>query len=318
MDKIEEFKNQMASVDALIPREVNKKHVAQPFYTRRVVTIAGVKTAKTRFMPVSHEGQGIETYVDKLELLRKTRAEFIARKLKGIERRSHMSLFRELVEQKAGQSWQEFFKAKFDKECTIPDNLCIACWNCSLFGGLEAGRGATFSRTRYFDSYSVEGAEECIAMEGSEEGMGIGNQVYEDVNKTRGSETYHLYEYVKAGTRFPFITMIESPTLLDVSGLLRAIRRADEHGYGKYSANHGKFDTDFLVVATGYPRFSVLDMLNWGDAGSLEGQFHDKTIKFDDLSGSVALFGDDIEALADQLQGAFDEYYQALSNSKTE
>jgi len=72
------------------------------------------------------------------------------------------------------------------------------------------------------------------------------------------------------------------------------------------------------VVATGYPRFSVLDMLNWGDAGSLEGQFHDKTIKFDDLSGSVALFGDDIEALADQLQGAFDEYYQALSNSKTE
>lgn len=319
MGKIEQFKNQMASVDALIPRKVNNKHVAQPFYTRRVVTIAGVKTAKTRFLPVSHEGQGIETYVDKLELLGKTRAEFISRKLKGIERRAHMNLFREMVEQKEkAQTWQKFFEAKFDKECTVPDGLCIACWNCSLFGGLEPGRGATFSRIRYFDSYSVECAEDCIAMEGSEEGMGIGNQVYEDVNRSRGSETYHLYEYVKAGTRFPFITIIESPTLLDVAGYLHAVHRADEHGYGKYSANHGKFDTDFLAVATGYPRFSVLDMLEWGDAGTLDDQFDENRMKFDDLNGGSVLFGDDIETLAGQLQSAFDEYYQKLTKSKSE
>lgn len=314
MSNIENFKSQMAPVDALVPRVVNKKHVAQPFYTRRVVTIAGVKTAKTRFLPVSHEGQGIETYVDKLELLGKTRAEFISRKLKGIERRAHMSLFRELVEQnEESHTWQEFFKANFGKECTVPDGLCIACWNCSLFGGLEAGIGATFSRIRYFDSYSVEDAEDCIAMEGSEEGMGIGNQVYEDVNKARGSETYHLYEYVKAGTRFPFITIIESPTLLDVAGYLSTVHRADEHGYGKYSANHGKFDTDFLVVATGYPRFSVLDMLKWGDAGTLDSQFDENTMKFDDLNGSVALFGEDIDKIADQLKSAFDDYYNALT-----
>jgi len=313
LSQIEDLKNQMAAASTLIPRKVNKRYVAQPIYTRGVVTIAGVKTAKSRFLPVSHEGYGNETYVDKLELIGRTRAEFISRKLKGIERRAHMSLFREMIEQN-GQSWQEYFKAKFGKECTIPDSLCIACWNCSLFGGLEAGVGATFSRIRYFDTYSVEDAGDCIAMEGSEEGMGIGNQVYEDVNKARGSETYHLYEYVKAGTRFPFITIIESPTLLDVAGYLRAVRRADEHGYGKYSANHGKFDTDFLVVATGYPRFSVLDMLKWGDAETLDSQFDEQTIKFDDLSGSVALFGDDIEALAGQLQSAFDEYYQALNS----
>lgn len=105
--------------------------------------------------------------------------------------------------------------------------------------------------------------------------MGIGNQVYEDVNKGRGAETYHLYEYVKAGTRFPFITIIESPTLLDVAGYLHTVRRADEHGYGKYSANHGKFDTEFLVVATGYPRFSVLDMLKWADEGTLDSRFEE-------------------------------------------
>jgi len=312
LSQIEEFKNQLTPVTSLIPRIDKKRHVAQPSYTRRVVTIAGIKTVKTRFLPVSHEGQGIETYVDKLELLERNRAEFISRKLKGIERRAHMSLFRELVEKK-GQGWQDYFKAKFDKDCTIPDGLCIACWNCSLFGGLEAGKGATFSRARYFDTYSVEDVGDCVAMEGSEEGMGIGNQVYEDVNKSRGSETYHLYEYVKAGTRFPFITIIESPTLLDVEGYLHAVRRADEHGYGKYSANHGKFDTEFLVVATGYPRFSVLDMLKWAEAGTLKRLFDDRAVKFDDLNGSVALFGKEIDEVAGKLQESFDEYYEALN-----
>lgn len=311
-DKMETFATQMTAVDALIPRVVNKRRVAQPVYTRRVVTIVGIKTVKTRFLPVSHEGYGNESYVDKLELLGRTRAEFISRKLKGIERRAHMGLFRELVEQKSGDGWQQFFTTKFDKECTIPDSLCIACWNCSLFGGLEAGKVATFSRIRYFDTYSVEDAAECIAMEGSEEGMGIGNQVYEDVNKAPGAETYHLYEYVKAGTRFPFITIIESPTLLDVAGYLHAVRRADEHGYGKYSANHGKFDTEFLVVATGYPRFSVLDMLQWADEGALERRFANREVRFDDLNGSVALYGEEIEALAGKLTEAFDEYFKAL------
>jgi len=102
LSQIDAFKNQMTSIASLIPRydKSKKRHVAQPIFTRRVVTIAGIKTVKTRFLPVSHEGQGIETYVDKLELLERNRAEFISRKLKGIERRAHMSLFRELVEQK--------------------------------------------------------------------------------------------------------------------------------------------------------------------------------------------------------------------------
>lgn len=312
MSEIQNFVNQMAAVEALVPRVEKGRRVAQPIYTRRVVTIAGVKTVKTRFLPVSHEGHGIETYVDKLELLGKTRAEFISRKLKGIERRAHMGLFRELVEQRTEDGWEHYFKTHFEKPCTIPDALCIACWNCSLFGGLEAGKGATFSRIRYFDTYCIEDARDCIAMEGSEEGMGIGNQVYEDVNKARGAETYHLYEYVKAGTRFPFITLIESPTLLDVAGYLHAVRRADEHGYGKYSANHGKFNTQFLVVATGYPRFSVLDMLQWADEGILESRFSNREVRFDDLNGSVALFGEEIEALAGKLTEAFDEYIRAL------
>jgi hypothetical protein len=312
MTTIESFIKQMADVDALVPRVVNKRRVAQPIFTRRVVTIAGIKTVKTRFLPVSHEGYGNESYVDKLELMGKTRAEFISRKLKGIERRAHMNLFREMVERQSGNGWQLFFTAKFDKPCIIPDALCIACWNCSLFGGLEAGKGATFSRIRYFDTYSIEAAEDCIAMEGSEEGMGIGNQVYEDVNQARGAETYHLYEYVKAGTRFPFITLIESPTLLDVAGYLHAVRRADEHGYGKYSANHGKFDTHFLVVATGYPRFSVLNMLRWADEGTLESHFANREVRFDDLNGSIALFGDEIETLAGKLTEAFDGYFRAL------
>lgn len=342
MSNLDNFINHMAKIENSIELgEVKRSNktwkVINPTYTHQVVTIVGIKTAKSRFLPVSHEGHGIETYIDKVELISKTRAEFIARKQKGIERRAHMALFRELIERnqlkekidemKEGTEeekkkvlasfrpdWQKFFSDKLGKECIIPDSLCIACWNCSLYGGLDTDRNiATFSRIRYFDTYSVEDIAECVATLESEEGMGIGNQVYEDMTKERGSDTYHLYEYVKAGTRFPFITIIESPTLLDVAGYLHAVRRADEHGYGKYSANHGKFDTEFLAVATGYPRFSVLDMLQWAEAGTLKGLFDNRAVKFDDLNGSVALFGKEIEEVAGKLQEAFDEYYEALN-----
>ena len=315
MSKLNDFASQMASIeDVLEPREVKGKKVAKPIYTRQVATIVGVKTAKSRFLPVSHEGHGIETYIDKVELLGKARAEFIARKLKGIERRAHMTLFRELVEQRTNGDWQAFFTDKFGKECVVPDGLCIACWNCSLFGGLEAGRGATFSRIRYFDTYSAEDVVECVAMLESEEGMGIGNVIFEDINKPRTAETYHLYEYVKAGTCFPFITIIESPTLLDVAGYLWAVRRADEHGYGKYSANHGKFDTAFLAVSTGYPRFSVLDMLEWMEDGRLEDRFQADApqVTFDSTRQVVTLYGNAVKEIAARLHEEFGAYLAVL------
>lgn len=316
MSKLNDFTGQMANIeDVLEPREVKGKKVAKPIYTRQVTTIVGVKTAKSRFLPVSHEGHGIETYIDKVELLGKTRAEFIARKLKGIERRAHMTLFRELVEQRTNGDWQGFFTTKFGKECVVPDGLCIACWNCSLFGGLDTTRNmATFSRIRYLDTYSAEDVVECVAMLESEEGMGIGNVIFEDINKPRTAETYHLYEYVKAGTRFPFITIIESPTLLDVAGYLWAVRRADEHGYGKYSANHGKFDTEFLAVSTGYPRFSVLDMLEWMEDGRLEDRFQadDPRVTFDSIQEVITLYGEEIEEIAARMQGEFDAYLAVL------
>ncbi len=321
MTTLNTFMSQMAGIGSIVPRDVSKRKVAQAIFTRQVVTIVGLKTTTSRFLPVSHEGHSNETYVDKVEVLGKQRAEFIGRKLKGIERRAHMALFRELAAKSAGNGdWKAFFNDKFGTPCIIPDGLCIACWNCALFGGLDAkGQAATFARLRYFDTYSVEDTLEAVAMMESEEGMGIGNQIYEDMvaDKTgtgrgRGAETYHLYEYVKADTHFPFITIIESPTLLDVAGYLHAVRRADAHGYGKYSANHGKFDTHFLAVATGYPRFSVLDLLQWAEGGELAAKFTNGQVKFDALGEATVLTGEAIEQLAGKLQEAFDEYVTAL------
>lgn len=321
MTTLNTFLSQMTKIESIAPRDVGKRKVAQAIFTRQVVTIAGLKTTTSRFLPVSHEGHSNETYVDKVEVLGKQRAEFIGRKLKGIERRAHMALFRELATKSAGSDdWKVFFTDKFGSPCIIPDGLCIACWNCALFGGLDArGQAATFARVRYFDTYSIEDTLEAVAMLESEEGMGIGNQIYEDmvadktgVGRGRGAETYHLYEYVKADTHFPFITIIESPTLLDVAGYLHVVRRADAHGYGKYSANHGKFDTQFLAVATGYPRFSVLDMLQWAEAGELAARFSNGQVKFDALGEAAVLTGEAIEQVAGKLQVAFDEYVTVL------
>jgi len=313
--KVEQLIEQLADVEILVPREIKGKKIAQAIYTRQVVTIVGVKTTTSRFLPVSHAGYSIETYVDKVDLLGKTRAEFIGRKLKGIERRAHMSMFREMVEAETGSGWQDFFKSQFrrEKECTIPDGLCIACWNCSLFGGLEAGKGATFSRIRYFDTFSVEDAAECIQTDDSPEQMAIGNTVGEDLSVERGEASFHRYEYVKAGTRFPFITIIETPTLLDVAGYLASVKLADMHGYGKYSANHGKFETKFLAVSTGYPLFSVLNMLGWMENNKLT-DFKDK-LKFEAAIGQpVTLFDSDIEAIQQELSEAFKGYIKALDS----
>ncbi len=316
MSTISDFTAQLAPVSVLVPRRDKERAFARPIFTRQAVTIVGIKTVVNRFLPVSHEGESNETYVDKLDLLGKQRAEFISRKLKGIERRAHMSLFRELAELESNGAWDDFFKGRFGRECIIPNHLCIACWNCTLFGGLETGRDATgtFSRIRYFDTYSVEDGADCIATEGSEEGMGIGNQVYEDLKEARTAATYHLYEYVKTGTTFPFLVIIESPTLLDVAGYLATIRRADGHGYGKYSASHGKFSTRILAVATGYPRFSVLDMLTWAGEGNgaLVRRFDEQSVRFDSLQKSIALFGGEIEDLETMLRPEFVAYAQAL------
>lgn len=329
----EKFVQQLASVDILVPRDHRRGKIAQAIYTRQVVTVVGVKTAVARFIPVSHEGYSNETYVDKVDLLGKTRAEFIGRKLKGIERRAHMALFRQMVENpsaptdsiqgaaddmKASSSserardWQTFFTQNFGKACTIPDGLCVACWNCSLFGAMEAGKGATFSRIRYFDTFSVEDATECIQSDDSPEGMAIGNTVGEDLSIERGEASYHRYEYVKAGTRFPFITLIESPTLLDVAGYLAAVKLADQHGYGKYSANHGKFETQFLAVSTGYPLFSVLNLLTWLENGALSSP--QEKLRFEAAVGEpVTLFGEEIDAVRETLSEQFQAYLDMLN-----
>jgi len=326
---IQKLSNQLRSIEEVLTPNYQRdkngkitKAVVKPYYTKQFVTIVGLKTTTSRFLPVSHEGYSIETFIDKVELLGKTRAEFIARKMKGIERRAHMAMFREMIEDNSNdgknkRKFTEIFEEKFGRVCYIPDQLCITCWNCSLFGGLRAGESAAFSRIRYFDTYSIEGAETCIAMDGSEEGMGIGNQVYEDLQKQRGAETYHQYEYVKVGTHFPFIVIIENPTLLDVAGYLKTVEIADNHGYGKYSVNHGKFSTQILAISSGFPKFSVLDMLGWGTGGidKLITKFSNGSVKFETNKGDpVSLFGDDIVAVKNELVSEFKAYCDSLKD----
>jgi CRISPR type I-D-associated protein Csc2 len=322
---LEGFKAELSPVDLLIPgpetERDKKKRDLPPHMTNRMVSIVGVKTVQSRFLPVSHEGESNETYVDKVELFRKVRAEFIARKMKGTERRVAMRLFRELTEEYSGNGWRESFNSWFDTKepCRIPNALCTRCWNDSLFGSLEAGKGATFARVRYFDTFSLQDTAECIASTSSEEGIAIGNTVDENLGEDRGSASLHYYEYVKPGTHFPFITVIESPTLLDVSGLLNSIPAADSRGYGKYSASSGKFSTEIMAVSTGLPKFSVLDMLEWADGdggvsairsrifGSLESLFENH------VRESVTLDGATAESLKSELRMAFKEYADRLS-----
>lgn len=324
LNDLEIFKAELAPVDLLMPVREGKRFVLPPHMTNRVVSIVGVKTVQSRFLAVSHEGESNETYVDKVELLGKVRAEFIARKMKGAERRVAMRLFRQLAEEhsretNAHESWEAIFNRWFGttQPCRIPNALCTRCWNDSLFGSLEAGRGATFARVRYFDTFSLQDAAECIASTSSEEGLAIGNTVDEDLSLGRSSASLHYYEYIKAGTHFPFITVIESPTLLDVSGILNAISAADLRGYGKYSANSGKFSTEILAVSTGLPKFSVLDMLQWAGTDGGVSAIQDRLSaslenSFEDHIREAVTLDSTTEGLKADVRVAFDEYATRL------
>ncbi|MGI9047994.1 MAG: type I-D CRISPR-associated protein Cas7/Csc2 [Rubrobacteraceae bacterium] len=320
-DLLERFKGELAPVDLLVPVQEGKKMALPPHMTNRIVTIVGIKTVQSRFLPVSHEGESNETYVDKVELLGKVRAEFIARKMKGTERRAAMRLFRELTEDHgSSDGWQTTFNNWFDTKqpCRIPNALCTRCWNDSLFGSLEPGKGATFARIRYFDTFSLQDASECIASVSSEEGIAIGNTVDEDLSQDRGSASLHYYEYVKSGTQFPFITVIESPTLLDVSGILNAIPAADSRGYGKYSASSGKFSTEILAVSTGLPKFSILDILEWADEDSGKSGIQQRLTgsemdRFEShVREAVTLESNSVDDLKSEIRGAFGEYADRL------
>ncbi len=320
INDLERFKAELSPVDLLIPVQEKKKLVLPPHMTNRIISIVGVKTVQSRFLPVSHEGESNETYVDKVELLGKVRAEFIARKMKGTERRAAMRLFRELTEGYSGNGWREAFISWFKatEPCRIPNALCTRCWNDSLFGSLEAGKGATFARVRYFDTFSLQDTAECIASTSSEEGIAVGNTVDENLSEDRGSASLHYYEYVKPGTQFPFITVIESPTMLDISGLLNSIPAADSRGYGKYSASSGKFSTEILAVSTGLPKFSVLDMLQWADAdggvSAIRSSVSDslESIFENHVRESVTLDSATAESLKSELRSAFGEYADRL------
>ncbi|MCK8826433.1 type I-D CRISPR-associated protein Cas7/Csc2 [Natroniella acetigena] len=327
-----------------------------------VVTIMGMKRTTSNFLPVSHDGEGNETYVDKIEglLSRKdgVRAEFIARKQEGIERRGQMNLLRNKVNELAKKNeyadnkkikkfikeddFNKQWKALFGRECVIPHNLCISCPNCSLFGGWNPDINSTksrrknrsksqktFSRVRNFDTYSIQKDDNCIVNDESVAGMKIGNQVAED-NSAATSSNFHYYEAVKSGVYFPFIVMIERATLFDVASYLKAIRWADNHGYGKYSARNGKFQTEVWALANGHPKFSILDILekaeeldnieyeNFKDILTFEGTALLKDNQ-EDMEIEIRTEEDkqnknikSIEDLEDKFEDEFKKYFEAL------
>ncbi|PRX21208.1 CRISPR type I-D-associated protein Csc2 [Orenia metallireducens] len=295
-----------------------------------VVTIVGMKRTVGNFLPVSHDGEGNETYVDKVEgLLGKkdgVRAEFIARKQEGIERRGHINLIRNKINEfvkedtyKDNKKVKQFIKADdfnkqwkvlFGNECIIPQSLCIACPNCSLFGGWNSNSGKkNFSRVRSFDTYSIQTDDDCIVNDEAINGMKIGNQVAEDSSKATSSN-FHYYETVKAGVYFPFIVMIERATLFDVASYLKAIRWADNHGYGKYSARNGKFQTRIWAIGNGHPKFSVLDILEQAkEIDEIKVDNFKELIKFE---GNSIYENSEIEELEDKFEGEFKKYFDEL------
>ncbi len=82
-ENLSNFIAQLEPITFLKPRiDDAKKKVAQPSYTQQGVTIVGLKTTLGRFLPVSHEGHGIEKRANREKFVTLT-SQFFDSCLKG-------------------------------------------------------------------------------------------------------------------------------------------------------------------------------------------------------------------------------------------
>lgn len=281
------------SFDEVI-KKVKEKNLIRDIYEYsrlwkgKILTVIGIRTLTTRAIFQSHDNIGNETIVDKETINGVKRAVFTSRKQKAVERRAHIRLFRKFNP----QYWS---KAGIN-DCIVPEALCRACPNCTLFGSMVPGRDiALASRIRYCDSFSIEPVEQCVATgvgDDGESGMAVGNMITSELV----SQTLFYYEYIRPGTRFPFVTVILDPDPLDIAGFFAAHKLANSIGFGTYSTNHGKFKTDFLAIGFGMPNVTPLDL------AESKGEIPEEPI-----DGELVLLSDEAEIFAQEAVEKFGE-----------
>lgn len=184
-----------------------------------------------------------EFTLDKVEIEGVNRVEFLPTKQKAVERRAHMQIMRE----------------KGFEGCTIPNNLCVKCMNCSLFGavntdgvtvkvrvttrsGQEKTEDVTYSlksRILYSSSYSKQPADRIIDLKT--------HNAVDELTLETGQALFEV-EYVKEGAIFPSVVIIRDPTIYDFVLYVKALNLSQVLGYGAKTSHFGRFKNEIRAI----------------------------------------------------------------------
>jgi CRISPR/Cas system CSM-associated protein Csm3 (group 7 of RAMP superfamily) len=225
-------------IEELVRKDfLREKLYPVPTAKRVTFVIDRVTTSKAIFQT---EG---DFALDKVEVGEKNRVEFLPTKQKAVERRAHMQIMRE---------------KGFDG-CVIPNNLCVKCMNCSLFGavntegvsvkvpvtrrnGKKREEEVTYSlksRILYSSSYSKQSADGIIDLKT--------HNAVDEVSQETGQALFEV-EYIKEGTVFPSVVVIRDPTVYDFIMYLKALNLSQVLGYGAKTSDFGRLKNEVKAI----------------------------------------------------------------------
>jgi CRISPR type I-D-associated protein Csc2 len=224
-------------IEELVKRGYLTENLHYKPTSRRVTfVIDRVATSKAIFQT---EG---DFSLDKVEIGGSDHVEFLPTKQKAVERRAHMQIMRE---------------QGFDG-CTIPNDLCLKCMNCSLFGavntegvsldvpvtkgGKERTESVSYSlksRILYSSSYSLQPADEIIDLKT--------HNAVDELTLETGQALFEV-EYVKEGAIFPSVVVIRDPTVYDLILYTKALNFSQVLGYGAKTSDFGRFRNEVRAI----------------------------------------------------------------------
>jgi CRISPR type I-D-associated protein Csc2 len=151
-----------------------------------------------------------EFILDRIEIGGKERIEFLPTKQKAVERRTHMG----------------YLRSTGYNECVIPNQLCMKCINCGLFGAVQAERGREGrfnlkSRILYSSAYSLQDADKITETKTQ--------TAVDEVTQSTEQALFEI-EYVIPGAIFPSIVVIRDPTYYDFLTYLKTLSQPTRYG----------------------------------------------------------------------------------------
>jgi len=219
------------------------------------------------------------------------------------------------VYRRASEAILRQYEEKYN--CATPDQQCMDCYNCFIYGGVIAIKDETEaikSRLKAITAFSIQSDEEALIDE--EEFHNIVHTDFRMEQTDKGQKKPSIYTLVliKPGVVFPFIDIIFNPSQFDISMYLEMLRRADAMGFGSRSSLLGTMETKIIAV-TDNLTISHKDLLTNIELSETGDVSYEKLLQ--QFSVEELVTDEQLTAIREKLPNLIETYKAAIYNAAT-